>query len=252
MFNKKLWIVIGVLCLTLAAGFTAFAEDKVYINGIDANFPPFAFVDKNGNPSGFDVDAMNWIAKEMGFKVKHQPMDWDGIIPNLIAKKIDMIASGMSITDERKQQVNFSIPYWVIKQVFVTKADSPLTVEEIKTGGKSVGVQRGTSEAEWLKDQVGKDGVNYELRYYDSAPMAIEDVLNGRIDAAAMDDAPANDAASKKPVKVVGTFGMHDEEFGYAFRKEDTALLDKVNQGLEKLMASPYWKELIEKYGLNK
>jgi polar amino acid transport system substrate-binding protein len=252
MFNKKLWIIIGVLCLTLAAGFSAFAEDKVYINGIDANFPPFAFVDKNGEPSGFDVDAMNWIAKEMGFSVKHQPMDWDGIIPNLVAKKIDMIASGMSITDERKQQVNFSVPYWIIKQVFVTKADSTLTVDQVKTGSKTVGVQRGTSEAEWLKEQVGKDGVNFELRYYDSAPMAVEDVLNGRIDAAAMDDAPANDAAGKKPVKVIGTFGMHEEEFGYALRKEDTELLAKVNQGLEKLMASPHWQELIAKYELNK
>jgi polar amino acid transport system substrate-binding protein len=213
---------------------------KEFINGIDANFPPFAYVDKSGNPGGFDIDAVNWIAKKMGFTVKHQPMDWDGIIPNLVAKKIDFIASGMSITPERQKVVNFTIPYWRIKQVFVTK-------KELKDK-KRLGVQRGTSEAEWLKDNAVKKGWNFELVYYDSAPLAIEDVLNGRIAAAAMDDAPAIDAESKKPVKILGTFGMPDEQFGYAVRKQDTKLLKKLNKGLKLLMADPYWNELVKKY----
>ncbi len=101
-------LMLAVLCVLSAT--TVIAAEKVYINGIDANFPPFAYVDKSGNPDGFDVKALDWIAKEMGFKVKHQPMDWDGIIPSLKAKKIDIVASGMSITDERKKQVNFSTP----------------------------------------------------------------------------------------------------------------------------------------------
>ena len=62
---------------------------------------------------------------------------------------------------------------------------------------------------------------------------------------------PANDAASKKGVKVLGTFGMPEEDFGYAVRKDDTELLEKVNASLKKLMATPYWNELIEKYNLN-
>jgi polar amino acid transport system substrate-binding protein len=67
-----------------------------------------------------------------------------------------------------------------------------------------------------------------------------------------MDDAPAKDAASKKDVRIVGTFGMHDEQFGYAVRKEDKDRLEKVNQALTKLMATPEWNELINKYELNK
>ena len=247
--KKIVCLIVTVFALGLVFSGAALAEDT-YINGIDANFPPFAFVDKDGTPSGFDVDSVNWIAKEMGFKVKHQPMDWDGIIPNLVAKKIDFIASGMSITEERKQAVNFTMPYWIIKQVFVIKSDSDLTVDQVKTGGKKLGVQRGTTESEFLKEMIGKDGVNFELRYYDSAPLAIEDVLNGRIDAAAMDDAPAQDAVTKKPVKILGTFGMEDEEFGYAIRKEDTKLLEMLNAGLKKLMADPYWEELKKKYEL--
>ncbi len=250
MVKKFSWLLMVVLACGLLFGGLAAAEDKVYINGIDANFPPFAYVDKDGNPAGFDVDAVDWIAKEMGFKVKHQPTDWDGIVPALLAKKIDFVASGMSITEKRKQAVNFTDPYWIIKQVFVTKADSNLTVEDILKTEKKLGVQQGTSEAEFLKEMVGKDGVNFTLRYYDSSPLAIEDVLNGRIDAAAMDDAPAQDAALKKPVKIIGTFGMEEEDFGYAVRKEDAEFLDKLNTGLKKLMADPYWQELIKKHKL--
>ncbi|MDD2390238.1 MAG: ABC transporter substrate-binding protein [Desulfobacterales bacterium] len=247
MVRKSLWLLAAVLTFALVCSNGAFAE-TTYINGIDANFPPFAYVDKSGNPSGFDIDAINWIAGEMGFTVKHQPMDWDGIIPNLVAKKIDFVASGMSITPEREKIVNFSTPYWIIKQVFVAKKDSPNTVDDILKAGKTLGVQRGTTEAEWLKDNSPKNGWNFTLRYYDSAPMAVEDVINGRIDAAAMDDAPAKDAVSKKPAKILGTFGMNDEKFGIAVRKDDTQLLNTMNEGLKKLMADPYWQELVKKY----
>ena len=247
---KKILVLLCSL-LTLVFAGHAFGAAKL-INGIDANFPPFAYIDQTGQPSGFDVEAMDWIAKEIGVEVSHQPIEWDGIITSLLTNKIDIIASGMSITEERAQKVDFSVPYWVITQVMVTKKGSPLTIDEILTGKKIVGVQQGTSEAKWLKEEAGKKGWNFELRYYSSSPLAVEDVLNGRIDAAAMDDAPAKDAASKKDVQLVGTFGMHEEEFGYAVRKDDKELLEKVNNALTKLMASPEWNELINKYELNK
>ncbi len=249
MYRNIRLLLCGILVLVFCG--QAFGAGKL-VNGIDANFPPFAFIDKTGQPSGFDVEAMDWVAKEIGMKVTHQPIEWDGIITSLLTKKIDIIASGMSITEERAKKVNFSIPYWVIKQVMVVKNDSSLTIDDILNGKKSVGVQQGTSEAKWLKEEAAKKGWNLKLHYYSSAPLAVEDVLNGRIDAAAMDDAPAKDAVGKKDVKIVGTFGMHSEEFGYAVRKEDTQLLDKVNAALKKLIASPEWTALIEKYELNK
>jgi polar amino acid transport system substrate-binding protein len=252
---KKRFLFSLILVLTLSALATVptvFSQEKVYINGIDANFPPFAFVDKNGVPDGFDVKALDWIAKEMGFKVKHQPMDWDGIIPSLNAKKIDLIASGMSVNEKRREQVNFTIPYWKITQVLVAKKDAKRTVDQILSKGNKVGVQRGTTEAKWIEENlIKKAKKKFSLVYYDSAPLAVEDVVNGRIVAAAMDDAPAKDAVKKKPVKIVGKFGMPDEEFAYAVRKEDTELLKKLNEGLKKLMASPYWAELKKKFELD-
>jgi polar amino acid transport system substrate-binding protein len=244
-------MALAFLLVGLAGIPAATAADQELINGIDANFPPFAYIDKNGNPDGFDVQAVNWIAKEMGFKVTHKPIDWDAIIPTLRAKKIDLIAAGMSITEKRREQVNFTNPYWIITQVLVVPKDSTLTMDQVLGSGNKVGVQRGTTEAKWIQENlIKKEGKDFELVMYDSAPLSVEDLVNGRIVAAAMDDAPAKDAVRKKPVKILGRFGMPDEEFGYAVRKEDTELLDMLNEGLRRLMESPYWEELKAKYEL--
>ena len=245
---RKLFVF--TLCALFLLTGQALAAGKI-VNGIDANFPPFAFIDKTGKPSGFDVDAMDWIAKDLGLEITHVPIEWDGIVTSLVTKKIDIIASGMSISPERAERVNFTIPYWVIKKVFVVKNDSPLTTEDIYTQKKTLGVQQGTTEAKWLREHIASQGYNVTLKYYNSAPLAVEDLLNGRIDAAAMDNAPAHDAEAKKGVKILGTFGMPEEDFGYAVRKDDSELLEQVNVSLKKLMATPYWNELIEKYKLN-
>jgi polar amino acid transport system substrate-binding protein len=243
-----IWLVAAVALI--AAGTTpAFAGKKI-VNGIDANFPPFAYIDKTGTPAGFDVEAMAWIANDLGFEVEHKAIDWDGIITSLMTKKIDVIASGMSITPDRAKKVNFTIPYWKIDQVMVVKKDSTLTLADLMTGKNKVGVQQGTSEAKWIKAESEPRGWNIKLSYYSSSPLAVEDVLNGRIAAAAMDDAPAHDAVAKKNVKILGNFGMHAEDFGYAVRKGDTELLEQINKSLKKLMATPYWDELAVKYNL--
>ena len=131
------WLGALLLSITLAA--PALAAGKHLINGIDANYPPFAYVDETGKPAGFDVDSMNWIAKKMGFTVEHKPMDWDGIIPALLAKKIDMVCSGMSISPERKAQANFSDPYWTIRKIFITKKGSKVTEDQIYNGKIKLG-----------------------------------------------------------------------------------------------------------------
>jgi len=240
---------LPVLLLVLVFSAPAFA--KSYINGIDANYPPFAYVDENsGKPAGFDVEALDWIAKTMGFEVKHIPIAWDAIIPALLAKKIDMICSGMSVTPERAKQVDFSIPYWKLHNVFVTKQDSDLTVAAILTEKIKIGGQRGTNEAAALIRNQKEKKLRFEVRLYDSAPLMIEDVIKSRIHAALMDSLPAEDAVSKgKPVRIVGTHGA-PVYFGVAFRKEDTELRKLVNEGYAQLTAAPFWMQLQQKYGV--
>ncbi len=236
------------MALLMTLGLFASAQAETFVNGIDANYPPFGYVDEKGNPAGFDVDVINWIAEKQGFEVKHQPMDWDGIIPALLAGKIDMIASGMSITEARQKQVNFSDPYFQLEKVFVVHNNSNLTYDEVMNGKIKLGVQRGTSEHDLLENLKTEKGLQYELRYYDSGPLAIEDLANGRLDAVAMDIFPANDSIAKgKPVKKVGAFQKGDV-FGVAFRKEDEALRNKINEGYIMLQKDPYWEELKAKH----
>lgn len=245
---KKITLAL-VLAVSLVFGALGTAAAQTYINGIDANFPPFAYVNSSGQPEGFDIDMMAWIAKDLGIEIKHQPMEWSGIVASLQAKKIDMIASGLSYTAERAKQIDFSTAYYEIAIVLVAKNDSAATVEELMKGKKVIiGAQLGTPEAKWLKENQGKNDYTYDLRIYDSSPMAVEDIVNGRIAAAAMDSSPAFDAVSKKPVKILGEFGMEKEVFAIGFNKQNIELNAKINASLEKLMKDPYWQELIEKY----
>jgi len=249
--RKRFGLLLAALAaFVLCFGGLAQAEEKVYVNGIDFGFPPFGFVDKAGTPTGFDVESLDWIAKKMGFKVKHQPMDWDGIIPALLAKKIDIIASGMSATAERAQKVDFSIPYYEVTQVLVVGDKEKGTLDELLKSGKKIGIQRGTVTAKLLEGLVAQPGYKFELVPYDSTDLSMEDVKIGRIAGSGMDSTIAQETMKTPGFKVAGTFDAAPEKYGYAMRKEDKEFQDKVNKGLKLLMADPYWKELKAKYGL--
>ncbi len=249
MKKRFLMIVLMMVAMVTAGIGSAFAADKVFINGIDANYPPFSYIDETGKPDGMDVKAVEWIAKEMGFKVKHQPTDWAAIIPSLKAKKIDLIASGMSVTPERLQEVNFTQSYHKTVMMLVVKKDSDLTVDACKEGEMQWGIQRGTSEAQWVEENLIKKGKKFTLHHYDSAPLAMEDLVNGRIQCTVASEISAREAMDKGlPIKTIGRYGQPDDETAYAVRREDADLLKMLNEGLTKLMATPYWKELNEKY----
>ena len=160
---------LGALLLSIPLAAPAMAAGKHLINGIDANYPPFAYVDETGKPAGFDVDSMNWIAKKMGFTVEHKPMDWDGIIPALLAKKIDMVCSGMSISPNARLRPT-SPTYWTIRKIFIAKKGSKITEDQIYNGKIKLGVQRGTNEHDMLQKAQAEKKYNYQLRSMTPAP----------------------------------------------------------------------------------
>jgi polar amino acid transport system substrate-binding protein len=253
--NKSTLVnILLILTFTLLIGSIIIGqaqEKKTYINGIDPDFPPFAYIDKEGKPAGFDVEAVDWIAKEMGFEVKHQPTAWDTIIPTLNAKKIDFIASGLSVTKERAQVIAYTIPYYEHKWSLVVRADSDLNIVTGLSKGHTVGVQRGTTGANWIEDSLIKNGVDVKIKVYDTFTLAIEDLLNGRIDSAVQDDTMVKQILeARSGLKEVGTWGTGEERYAYGLRKGDTELLNLLNEGLKKLMNSPKWEELKTKYSL--
>lgn len=227
------------------------SEEQVYINGIDADFPPFAFIDDSGNPAGFDVESVNWIAEEMGFEVKHQPTAWDGIVNSLLAGKIDFVASGMSITADREKVIAFTVPYWETDLAVAVQADSDLSYDDILSGQYKIGVQRGTTSQMWIEDTLVASGEMSQdmVVIYDSFSLAVKDLTNGRVDAAMQDATMVEDAAKVQPIKVVGAHPS-GEAYGYGVRQDDDELREMLSEGIRRLQASSRWEELQEKYGL--
>jgi polar amino acid transport system substrate-binding protein len=224
-------------------------DENVLVNGIDPNFPPFAYVDSNGKPDGLDVKAVEWIAREMGFQVVHQPLDWDMMLRALREKNVDFVASGMNITEKGLEIANYTIPYWTVRKFIVADKGSKLNVDQTLDKGNRLGVLRGADETEWIEENLIKQaGRKIRLVYYDEITSALEDLKLGRIKGIAMTSTLAQEVMKKTEIRLVGTFGMPDELFAYAVLKENAFLLETLNRGLQKLMGSPYWEELKKKY----
>lgn len=226
-------------------------ERPLYIVGIDGEYPPYSYIEADGTALGFDVDSIRWIAEKKGFDVKFQPMAWDGIIPALQAGKIDMVYSGMTITDERKEMVSFSNPYWKVNQSVAVYKESEKTMDEFMAGKLIMGAQRGTTGAFWVEDNLIRTGLMPvgNLKLYDSFPDAVLDLQNKHLDAIIYDTPPLLDAIAGKPVILIGDIDT-GEDIGVAVRKVDTELLATINDGLSQLMNDPYWETLKEKYDM--
>ena len=224
-----------------------------YIVGIDDNYMPFSYIDKDGKAQGFDVDSMRWIADKNDIKVTFQGVDWDSIIPALQAGKIDMVYAGMSITPLRQEQVNFSNPYWTVVQDVAVREDSDITMDDIHAGKVVLGAQRGCTGALWIEEALVDTGLMpaENLKLYRDTPLAVNDLKAGRVDAVMYDDVSLKDIIEGLPMKIIGSVETQEQEcFGVAIRKEDTELLEFMNEAIAELRADPYWEDLKEKYNL--
>jgi ABC-type amino acid transport/signal transduction systems, periplasmic component/domain len=147
--------------------------------------------------------------------------------------------------------VNFSIPYWKVNQTVAIHNNTAFTMEEFLAGTITVGAQRGTTGQFWVEENLIDTGkmAQDKLVLYDSFPLVATDLQNKRIESAIYDRPPMLDAIAGKPLHIIGEIDTN-EVYGVAIRKEDTALLNLINEGLTELMNDPYWDELIEKYDM--
>ncbi len=255
MASKTALIATIVVIIVIIAGIAAYYAvhkskgEKCLRVGTSPDFPPFEYVAKNGSIVGFDMDLIKLAAHKAGYKcVKIVSMDFDALIPALQQGKIDVIAAGMTITPEREKVVAFTIPYWEVDQaVIVSKTGNfrPKKLEDL--AGKTVGVETGTTAADYLKKYVKEHNVNIKIKEYSSYVLAVQDLVNGRIDAVMLDVPVAKMFTKKYPV-VIAFVVKTGEKYGFAVRKSDTELLNKLNQALKEIMNSPEWNKLVEKY----
>ncbi len=216
--------------------------------GSDASYPPFESVnEKTGKVEGFDVDLITAIGQKQGFQVDVRNALFDTIFTALSYGQYDLVLSAATITDERKQTVNFSNPYFVAGQVIVLrKADMGKIKTPDDLAGKTVGVQLGTTGAEAAK---GIKNVK-SVKEYPTAPEAFQALANGDLDAVVNDNVTSLSIILNSPKLnlVVTGSPFTEEHYGIAVRKDCTALLDKINKGLAAVIADGTYAQIYAKY----
>jgi polar amino acid transport system substrate-binding protein len=213
----------------------------------DATWPPMEMVDKNKAIVGFDIDFMNAVAKEAGFKAVYKNTAWDGIFGGLEAGKYDAIVSSVTITDERKKQYDFSDPYITVGQILVVPkaAKNVKTLADLK--GKKVGAQIGTTGSFEVKKIEG-----LELKTYDEIGLAFEDMAAGRLAGVVCDEPTAANfalqrAEYKAKLQIVGE-PFTKEFYGVVVKKGNKELLDLINKGIRAVQAKKIDEQLRKKW----
>jgi len=221
-------VLMGLLFSMVAAGCQAGGQKVVVAT--DATWPPMEYVNEDKEIVGFDIDLMNAVAKEAGFEVEYRNVAWDGIFAGLAAGEYDAVISAVTITDERRQEFDFSDPYINAGQIVVVPADSSITGPQ-DLSGYTVGVQLSTTGALEVEKMEG-----VTMKEYDEIGLAFEDLVAGRVDAVVCDTPVAADFALQREeysakLKIVGD-SFTEEYYGIMVQKGDEELLSLINKGL--------------------
>ncbi|MGN0376343.1 MAG: basic amino acid ABC transporter substrate-binding protein [Suilimivivens sp.] len=218
--------------------------DGVLTVGTNAEFPPFEYVGDDGEPDGFDMALVKAIGEKLGVEVQIDNMEFASLVSS-IGSKIDIAAAGMTVTEERKQTVDFTNSYYEAVQYVILPADSDIaTADDLKD--KAIGVQLGTTGDFIAEELTGN------VAQYNKAVDAVNDLINGRVDLVIIDKNPALVFESKFEGQVVAVdgaqFGFEPEEYAIALPKGDTDLADKINKAIDELKADGTFDELVKTY----
>lgn len=220
-------------------------SDGVLTVGTNAEFPPFEYVGDDGQPDGFDIALIREIGKRLEVEIVVQNMEFDSLVSS-IGSKTDIAIAGMTVTEERQQSVDFSQPYYSAVQHVLVPVDSTIaTYDDLK--GRTLGCQLGTTgdfiieEIEGATDQQYNKGVD-----------AVNDLVNGRLDAVIIDSNPAGVFASNYPDKIKDLngedFGFDIEEYAIALPKGDTALKEAIDVAITNIKEDGTFDKLVDEY----
>lgn len=244
-------LALGATVAMLAIG-AAQAQERTIKIGTEGAYPPFNNLTSDGKLEGFDIDIANALCEEMKAKCEFVTSDWDGIIPALQASKFDAIIASMSITDERKQKVDFSEKYYNTPSAIVAPKDTTITaVTKEGLAGKTIGVATSTTHYNYAE----KTFTDSTIKGYPSSQEYMLDIANGRLDAVEDDivvlsqflDTPDGACCklvgqpSPQPVEIFGPGA------GVAVRKGD-ALAGEFSAAIKAIRANGKYKAINDKY----
>ncbi len=245
--TMKLKVLSLLACLIASTGSVLAADGELSI-GTEGAYPPWSMSDANGNVTGFDADVGALLCAKLELKCHFVVQAFDGLIPALKAKRFDVIISGMSITADRKKEINFSVGYAELANMFVAPKGSDLAgITDVDTllkslAGKKVGVQAGTTHAHFLE----KRAPDADLKTYDTLDQMQIDLASGRIDTAFADQSALQDFLDKPDGKNFQLVNVQiksssdatlGEGIGVGIAQENTELKGKIDKALCELIA---------------
>ena len=215
--------------------------------GTAPNYKPFDYKE-DAKLTGLDIDLVNEIAKREGIGLTWVEMSFDGLIPALKTGKIDMIASAMSATEDRRKSVDFSDVYYTTKNLYIKKKDNEVLNSKEDLEGKIIGVQLGT-----LQEPAAKAIKDTKVQSNESLSVVIMELKEGKIDAVVADK-DVSTGYLKENADLIGFFEEEDgsEGFSFAFDKDkQKEAIEKFNKGLKDLKADGTYDQILTKYELN-
>lgn len=237
-------LALGLVATTLAFG--AHAQNRELTVASSATYAPFAFENKDKQIVGFDVDIIHAIAKQQNLKIKLVNTPWSGIFAALNNGDVDLIISGVTINDKRKQSYDFSPPYFAAKQLIAVPKGS--TVTSLKDlAGKKIAVVNASTADDVASREFGKTSPN--IRRFESTPLIISELAAGNVDAAIGDNGViAYRVTQNADLKTVDDKSFPEEGFGIVVKKGDKALQDKLTAGLAAIRADGSYAAIYKKW----
>lgn len=241
-------LIVAALAVPFAAGCSSSGQtiqSGKLLMGSDTSYPPFESM-QGTKPVGFDVELAQAIAKKLGLQLNVISTAWDGIIPGLKTNKYDVIMSAMTITPDRKKQINFSSPYIDSDQSIAVVKGSPIK-SQADLKGKVVGVQIDTT-GQFKAEEIQKAGGLKEIQKFDTILVAFEALEQGKVDAI-INDYPVNEYVSQTRGKtnVVARIKTN-EQYGIGVSKKNTELLEKINGALKDLKDDGTYTAIYKKW----
>ncbi|MBQ3291908.1 MAG: transporter substrate-binding domain-containing protein [Mogibacterium sp.] len=254
---KKIFALLLILMMTCAvfAGCGSKSEEPaseetfVFKHGFDLDYPPYSYVDDNGETNGFDVEMAKAVCEYYGWEYEAVPFNWDAKDAELNAGSCDCIWSGFTMNG-REDDYLWSKPYSDNTQMIMVKKDSGIAALA-DLAGKKVGVQTATSAYDLLNNEEGQKALKdtfASLEVYETYTIAFNDLQAGAIDAIAIDVTSGNFLMSGKDDYTFLEEQLGSEQYGIGFRKDDTELCDKINAALDALAADGTMEKIGQKY----
>ncbi|WP_188207868.1 ABC transporter substrate-binding protein [Alkalibacillus aidingensis] len=223
------------------------SEDNVLRMATSADFPPFESFDESGEFIGFDIDLANIVADELGYELEIDDMNFDGLIGSLQSGRADIVLAGMSATEERSENVDFSPAYHHSGEMFITQPDSDITsIEDIE--GLTVGVQLGTIQEEGAKTL--QEEYDFEIKQLDEATGIVQELLTNRIDVGYLDKTVAEGYIEEQDLAGFDDPTTASPGMAIAFPK-DSEYYEEVSEVIEQLLEDGTIADLEEKWGLD-